>query len=105
MTKKDPGGLAIGTGGGAYEISASFSDGVGNFDITHLGGPPPGFALIGPHLKLARVSDDRFGDSFDLPKEHLGKPLTDDRLLNVAKLGLAYLEQLIAEATELAKSV
>lgn len=60
------------------------------------------------YLALKMVHDDRYGDDFMPPRVHLGKPIRagDDakalvRALDVARLGYAYLEALIGEATAL----
>jgi hypothetical protein len=51
---------------------------------------------------LARVKDTRYGNEFDPPTEHLGKPLENpDSPLHAAKLALAYQASLIEEAERL----
>lgn len=49
-------------------------------------------------LVLTRVTDTRYGDGFDPPRQHLGMPLDDVSPLGIAKLALPYLEQLTKEA-------
>jgi hypothetical protein len=53
-------------------------------------------------VKLAAVFDDRFNDAFDVPTEHLGKPLRAQSPQEVAALGLEYLKQLVKAASEYA---
>jgi hypothetical protein len=48
--------------------------------------------------RLIPVVDSRFGTTFDVPKEHLGKPLQDDSPLAVAELYLEYLEDIVRKA-------
>lgn len=50
---------------------------------------------------LMRVTDDRFGDVFEPPSSHLGKPVGELSPAQAARLTVAYLEGLVAEATEL----
>ncbi len=53
--------------------------------------------LIPPGIRLLPVTDDRFGDVFQPPATHLGKPLERGTPLEVAQLGLKYLEALVTE--------
>jgi hypothetical protein len=62
-----------------------------------LGGNPT-IKAMPSSVQLVTVRDDRYGDEFEPPREHLGKPLTDGSPLNVARLWLSYLEALVAEA-------
>ncbi|WP_294392024.1 hypothetical protein [uncultured Sphingomonas sp.] len=57
-----------------------------------------------PGIRLSTVRDDRFGDSFDPPREHLGVFIDGERPGNVAKAAIAYLEKIVAEAEALAAS-
>lgn len=57
--------------------------------------------VINPNIKLKRVTDTRFHDSFDPPKEHLGQPVNGDDPLAVAQLAITYLEQMLKEASQL----
>jgi len=63
---------------------------------------PPRVFVKPSRLELIRVTDDRYGDAFDPPAEHLGKPIEDNTPLPVAELGLAYLKAMIEEARRLA---
>lgn len=47
------------------------------------------------------VRDSKHGDSFMPPTQHLGQPLDEPSVVEIATLGLAYLESLIAEAAQL----
>ena len=57
--------------------------------------------LEGPNIILRTVTDSRFGDSCDPPKEHLGQPIGKPTPQKIAELGLAYLNQMVAEAETL----
>jgi hypothetical protein len=59
--------------------------------------------LYGPSLVMIRVHDRRFNDHCDPPTEHLGNKidLDDNSLVGIAKLGVAYLKALVAEAESL----
>jgi hypothetical protein len=55
---------------------------------------------------LKAVKNVLYGDTFMPPKEHLGKQITSDpkelpSALDASRLGLAYLEGLFIEATQL----
>jgi hypothetical protein len=53
---------------------------------------------------LKAVKDERYGDTFMPPTQHLGQPVPGGPLpdaVTVAKLGLAYLERLVSEASQL----
>lgn len=60
---------------------------------------PIGTITIG--VCIRPVKDDRFGDTFPIPKTHLGKPLSSRDVSYIAKLGLAHLEHLVVEARSL----
>ena len=49
-------------------------------------------------LNLCSVVDDRFGNTFEPPREHLGQPLVDVSPLGVAEAALGYLGNLITKA-------
>lgn len=51
-----------------------------------------------PFVHLVPVKDERFGDVFKPPTEHLGKPLANNAPYPVAALWLAYWEALTDEA-------
>jgi hypothetical protein len=53
------------------------------------------------HIGLKVVSDSRYGDVFLPPTEHLGQRLNEPTALDVARLGLSYLERLVGEACQL----
>ncbi len=63
------------------------------------GDPIGEFVVLG--LRLVKVTDSRYGDTFSVPTHHLGQPIPDISPLGVAMLGLAYLEKLVAEASAL----
>jgi len=64
-------------------------------------GVPVAQAVFG--IRLAPVSDSRFGDTFPVPITHLGQKLKDNTVAEVARVGLQYLESLVAEAATLPK--
>jgi hypothetical protein len=51
-----------------------------------------------PTLLLIPVKDDRYGDLFNPPTEHLGRKLEDKTPIGIATRVLPYLERLITEA-------
>jgi hypothetical protein len=58
--------------------------------------------IIKRHCMLKAVTDERYGDRFMPPTEHLGQPLPPEpNALDVARLGLAYLERLFSESIQL----
>ena len=71
---------------------------IAHYDVT----TPDGKLLLPKitpaHVKLITVHDERFGDSFDPPKEHLGKSVRIGSPLEVAELALSYHERLVDEA-------
>jgi hypothetical protein len=64
-------------------------------------GPPADATLEGPNIVLRTVTDNRFHESCDPPKEHLGQLIGKATPQKVAALGLAYLNQMVAEAEKL----
>ena len=99
-TRVDPGGFAIG-GGGSYRFDGTIGSGGGNLAVIHLGGPPPRLEITSPSIRLVTVLDERHGDQYPPPSRHLGVTLPDNSPLAVAKHGLTYLSNLIAEAGKL----
>jgi hypothetical protein len=64
------------------------------------------FEVLPPKVVLKAVKNVLYGDTFMPPKEHLGKQITSDpkelpSALDASRLGLAYLEGLFIEATQL----
>lgn len=59
---------------------------------------PPGVMMKGPEARLVDVTDTRFGDTFSVPQEHMGKPIPNATPAVIAELALIYLEGLIQEA-------
>ena len=53
--------------------------------------------------ELITVTDDRFGNSFDPPTEHLGAPLADTSPSAIGTAWVEYLEKLVTEASALAR--
>lgn len=51
--------------------------------------------------KLVAVRDDRYGDTFPVPREHLGKRLTSMPITELAALAMVYFEALVSEAETL----
>jgi hypothetical protein len=84
-------------GGGTYDTKVIEGGPLPHLEITYRSGPPPQVTFTGPRLKLVRVKDDRYGDHCDPPTIHLGVAIADQSVLNVATLGLAYLEATLLE--------
>ena len=57
--------------------------------------------FVNDGIRLIKVTDDRYGDTFSPPTSHNGRQLDDRLPKTVATLGLSYLEDLIAEAEKL----
>jgi len=64
--------------------------------------------VLKQYTALHNVTDSRFGDTFMPPTEHLGKKIADPKApkalvnaLDISRLGMAYLERLFIEATQL----
>jgi hypothetical protein len=53
-------------------------------------------------VRLITVQDDRTDDTFDPPTQHLGKPLKEGSVLEVAKLALEYLDRIVRDGSKLA---
>jgi hypothetical protein len=98
ITRRDSGGIGINTTG-RFQIHRR----EGKVKITHFGDEPVEVQIIAPHAKLIPVRDDRYGDTFDPPRNHLGAPLSDNSPVIVAKLALRYLDSIIAEAAKEAR--
>ncbi len=98
-----PGHIAIGVGGeSVYIKSLTIGGGHVRGEILPVEGRFPTVEIQNAHPRLITVKDDRFGDSFDPPAEHLGKKLSDASPLTVATLMMRYLSGLIDEAANLA---
>ena len=103
VAKRNPGGIRVG-GGSFSEIDQVAIDmGLMSKDALPASGNFPPILAIPSHIFLVTVTDDRFGDSFPPPEEHLGTPLSDKSPNGVAAAGLAYLERLYDEACKLAQ--
>lgn len=50
---------------------------------------------------LTRVYNTQYGDTFDPPREHLGKPLDDNKPSTVARLGFVYVQGIVKDAVDL----
>ena len=64
---------------------------------------PTQIEVMSPLIRLTRVFDTRYGDSYDPPDTHLGKPLEDSTPLTVATLGMVYMRELVLEAERIAQ--
>lgn len=98
-----PGGVEIGKNGEPVHVKRLFWDEDGRM-IVHLqpvNGKVPTVEVKTAHPKLVKVHDDRFGDAFDPPAEHLGQPLPDTSPYTVASKMMAYLERVMTEARSL----
>ncbi len=102
VTTHVPGGLGIGTRGEAVHVEymGPARDGSGRQEIVlrPVDGKLPTVRHVEPQAVLVQVKDERFGDTFDPPTEHLGKPLENRTPSEVAALALVYHEKLVEEA-------
>jgi hypothetical protein len=103
VAKRNPGHIAIGRHGEAVHIKELIvgSDGQFRGEFIPVNGRLPTIEIANPHAELVTVRDDRFGDSFDPPTEHLGLILADRSPLGVARLGFAYHAALVDAAASL----
>ena len=93
------GSLSIGLAGEAVHIkSLIFHEGRMHGEFYPVDGKLPSIKVEHPHVRLIQVIDDRFGDKFDPPTEHLGKTITDTSPYGIGVLWLRYLEKLTTEA-------
>ena len=103
VTMLNPGFLGIGKAaeGFSHSMSISMSTDEHGTPTIHKLESHDGLPILieqkGPHAVLLPVTG-RSSIRYDVPTQHLGKPLPDDLPLTVGKLGLAYLEALVAEA-------
>lgn len=93
---------------GATEIHTSFDMMVDDLGQVHIRNPKTStpqavqtMDLVDPRMELVTVTDGRFGDSFDPPEMHLGKPIVDRSPSGIAKLTIPYLNDFLEEASEL----
>jgi len=95
-----PTGLLVGGPGESVVTSNLKFDSMGNPSGTFYNpeGKPLSVKIAPARPVLAPVRDERHGDVFDPPKEHLGKPISDPHPLTVGTLYLDYLEGFVAEA-------
>lgn len=102
VVEHDPGHVAIGKRGEAVHIvSGIFGPGMVNATLAPVEGKLPSIEVVHAHPKMISVTDNRFGDTFDPPTEHLGRPLRTGSPTEVAELGFEYHKQLIDEAERL----
>jgi len=107
ITRADPGGFGINPADPTRPISMVINpEGVprlpGEIRIHNLDPSNPLLVKrIEPSLKLVRVRDSRYGDSFDPPTSHFGQSVDGTSLVTVAELALRYLENLIEDAEKL----
>lgn len=88
---------------GAFFVHGSMfvtplGDGQFKFDRTN---KPGSFTMVKSRLTLLPVKDERFGDTFPPPTDHLKQPVTSDDALEIGGLALAYLRKMIDEAYRL----
>lgn len=102
VVQHQDGFLAFGIAGEAVHIGSIRTGPDGSLEaIIHpVNGKYPTVVNQPPYPKLVTVVDNRFGDRFDPPTEHLGKPLIDRTPVAVATIWLAYLEGLVSEAEQ-----
>jgi hypothetical protein len=93
----------------AQEVRASFmmrlnEDGsmdIRNPTVTTPQGTFNQVELEDPHFELVTVKDERFGDKFDPPLMHLGRPIVGREPKVLADLTIRYLEEFLAAAEKL----
>ena len=104
IIQHDPGGLSIGRGHQTVHINSLVMEQgkIVQYDVTAADGTPILPEVILPHVKLVTVRDDRFGDQFDPPTQHLGNSLDGGSPLEVATIALKYHEELVGEAASIA---
>ncbi|MEO3998551.1 hypothetical protein [Mesorhizobium sp. CAU 1732] len=64
-------------------------------------GKPPTIVHTPGGPQLLTVKDDRYGEAFPPPTEHMGKPLAKTDPVYVAERYIEYLEQLVQKASDL----
>jgi hypothetical protein len=96
----EPGGFFIGKRGESVHIKRMVTgpSGVQEISLEPVDGALPTIGLIVPRVKLVPVRDERYGDTFNPPTEHLGRPLDDTSAKGVAALALRFHEALVDEA-------
>jgi hypothetical protein len=72
-----------------------------NFESKNLDGEDLPMMVRNPAVALLTVHDRRFGDKFDPPEMHLGRPIVDTSPRGVAALAITYLEDMLKEASAL----
>jgi hypothetical protein len=91
------GQLNIGVSRPGFSSAVRFDKPIGQgITATSLDNLPVLVEGILPHAKLTRIHGR--GRNYDPPTIHLGTPLISNLPIPVAKLGLAYLERMVAEA-------
>ncbi len=91
--------------GAAYNARINFT-GQAVYDISITNGAPvvsirledPNLEIVHVTPTLVTVKDEKYGDEFHPPTEHLGTPIADADPIAVAGLAVAYLTKLIDEA-------
>lgn len=99
VTEYVPGRRTIGSTGGPmhlYELRMGPEEVYARYDESLPGRPL--ISLFPTTARLIKVKNEKFGDEFDPPSEHLGKPSSDNSPAGVATIWLDYLEELINEA-------
>ena len=94
----DPGGVGFGHRQGLHIHNLVAHPGGFHGTMSTLSGEPVNVRVTPSHARLITVLDDRYGDSFDPPKEHLRQRLPDESPHTVGQHGLAYFERLVVEA-------
>jgi hypothetical protein len=59
--------------------------------------------IIPPSAELIPVRDDRFGNVFEPPTQHLGSILTDVSPIAIARPGFKYHEELVQAASQVVR--
>jgi hypothetical protein len=77
------------SGGGSYTVDGKYGANIGFFTVSE--GPSPSTKVNNPHIQLSSVHDR--SKVFDPPKEHMGQPITDNSVIGIASLFIAYLER------------
>ena len=97
-----PASLSVGRGNRFVHIEYVKFDHLGRMSakFTALDGRPLDVTHTLPHAALVAVSDDRFGDTFAPPNEHLGQSIDDPSPYWAGEKAVAYYQALITEAAQ-----
>jgi hypothetical protein len=100
VAERMPAQTFIGAPGQSVNVKSLIVDDNGNINAQFepVNGVLPTIKFVPPHAVLIAVSDDRYGETHDPPKSHLGRPLLSTSPAAIAKAALEYYSSLIDEA-------